>query len=238
MSEAGSGDGSRDDDTSWDSVENIQFMQPHLILGGKDDDEATRPENRVPWSPRNSFTAESPYFTSFCDSEVESLALLTDTMRDITSRTRTFSKTGVLMSEATRRLALSCKLRQDSYEEKENPVSFQERMKDKRQKAVGQEMTTLLGQLGEVRRRMALLKFIFEHCPFSNSFLFISYRFWKTWRTLNLPWPSPLKLLSASLWKPLLRRNFRRSVFSKQRPTKPPIRPSNCLVVTSMAETL
>ena len=158
MSEGKSDDSpvSSRDETEGSSFEggesaNFELLEPQLMISKDDEDEgSSSPRLTSTWTERNSFTADSPYFKAFCDSEVNSLSLLTDTMRDITSRTRTFAKTGILMSEATRRLAMSCKLRQDSYEETENPVSVQERMAAQRRKAIGDEMTALLGQLGEV----------------------------------------------------------------------------------------
>lgn len=161
-SDGGSPEAFRDEtDTSWESAGSFNF-EPHLILSKDDEDEEeTSIPRRCPWSARNSFTADSPYFKAFCDSEVGSLSLLTDTMRDITSRTRTFAKTGVLMSEAARRLAVSCKLRQDSYEETELPVREQERMAAMRRNAVGEEMANMFGQLGEVRDFLARWESIF-----------------------------------------------------------------------------
>ena len=57
-----------------------------------------------------SFTADSPYFTSYVDKEMKNLNVLTETLQDISSKAKTFGKCGVLMSEATRRLSQSCKL--------------------------------------------------------------------------------------------------------------------------------
>jgi hypothetical protein len=156
--EKASSEGSRDDtEVSWESADDL-LSEPHLIESNEDKDEeevesSPKPKSKTKWNSRNSFTADSPYFTAFCESEVESLGLLTDTMRDITNRTRTFSKAGALMSEATRRLSQSCKLRQDvgTGEDQENRAEIRENMAQRRRKAVGEEMTALLEHLGEVR---------------------------------------------------------------------------------------
>ena len=110
-------------------------------------------ETHVIWNPRNNFTADSPYFKSFCDHEVQSLSLLTDTMREITSRTKTFCRTGSLMGEATRRLASSCRLRWDDEQNVEDGMTQEEmdQLVEARRKAVGGEMAELLEHLGKVR---------------------------------------------------------------------------------------
>ena len=57
-----------------------------------------------------SFTSDSPYLQSYIDREMRNLNVLTDTLRDISARARTFGKCGALMAEATRRLSSSCRL--------------------------------------------------------------------------------------------------------------------------------
>ncbi len=57
-----------------------------------------------------SFTQDSPYFTSYVDKEMKHVNVLSETLRDISSKAKTFGKCGLLMSEATRRLSQSCKL--------------------------------------------------------------------------------------------------------------------------------
>lgn len=165
-------------DESWESADDLYQSEPHLITddagydvngdasgaeeGENDLEESTTPRQRPSiaganfqkWNARNSFTAESPYYSAFVDAEVESLSLLTDTMRDITSRTKTFAKAGNLMSEAMRRLAQSCRLRQDAAESssedlKTVPVQ-QNDLYNRRRKAVGTEMASLLEHLGGV----------------------------------------------------------------------------------------
>ena len=114
------------------------------------------------WSPRTSFTADSPYFDAFCEGEIGSLNMLSETLGDISQKTRAFVRAGALMCEATRQLALACKLSRDVSEEpnsnhsnngisrEEGEVSEEEMQKQRRQ-AVGEEMANILELLGEVR---------------------------------------------------------------------------------------
>lgn len=106
------------------------------------------------WSPHNSFLADSPYFSAFVEGDVNSLSVLTDTLQDISSRTKTFSKCGALMAESTRRLATSCRLQRendfsDDMSELERAQKEAKLSKDRR-KAMGNEMADLLQLMGEV----------------------------------------------------------------------------------------
>ena len=105
---------------------------------------------------QNSFSADSPFFSSYVDNEVNSMMIMNDTLRDIAGRTKTFSKCGALMSEATRRLALSCRLRRPyvpSEDEKEEEMAERHREMEvaQRKRAVGDDMASLLGVMSEVR---------------------------------------------------------------------------------------
>jgi len=143
-----------DNDGSFVVAEDFGLLQPHLV-DSKDEDEEqesneeVQPERRKSssskWSSRTSFTANSPYFTSFSEHEVHSLGLMTDTMRDITARTKTFAQTASLMGEAAERLAASCRLQQDI----EDGVINTD-LKAQREKAIGAEMTSILGVVGQV----------------------------------------------------------------------------------------
>lgn len=109
-----------------------------------------RPEVFI--NERISFTADSPYFTAYVESEQGQLQLLTETLEDISSRTKTFVRTGALMSEAARRLARSCRLRQeDADNEDEQRLAEDAEAVGKRKQAVGDEMAKLLELLAEVR---------------------------------------------------------------------------------------
>ena len=101
-----------------------------------------------------SFTADSPYFSSYVDAEMASVNVLHDTVRDISARARTFGKCGALMAEATRRLSQACRLQpsgssaeqtegDDSKDKENNSV-------EERRQAVGPEMESCLKILGGV----------------------------------------------------------------------------------------
>jgi hypothetical protein len=109
---------------------------------------------------RTSFTADSPYFTSFCDGEIKSLGTLSNSLRDISARTNTFCRTGALMSEAMQRLANSCKLRPERNLSQDHPDEERREREDdvlQRRHAVGEEMAMLLQLLGEVSYSVCLI---------------------------------------------------------------------------------
>ena len=108
-----------------------------------------------------SFTADSPYFSSYVDGEMRSVNVLHDTVKDISARAKTFGKCGALMAEATRRLSQACRLQpsggastsasggggadeSDENRDKEMAVI------DERRQAVGSEMESCLRILGGV----------------------------------------------------------------------------------------
>lgn len=101
-----------------------------------------------------SFTADSPYFSSYVDKEMNSLVTLTETLNDISARAKTFGKCGALMAEATRRLSQACKLQSNSYTD---DGTIDEDLKEKervamaeRKESVGEEMGHVLSVLGSV----------------------------------------------------------------------------------------
>jgi hypothetical protein len=110
------------------------------------------------WKARNSFTADSPYFGAFCDAEVKQLHILSDSLREIASRTQTMTKTGMLMSEASRRLAASCQFRalspenegEESEEEMHQRTQREQQERQIRKQAVGEEMASFLDVFGDV----------------------------------------------------------------------------------------
>lgn len=117
-------------------------------LLGKDGDDSND------WSPHNSFLADSPYFNAFVENDVKSLSVLVETLQDISARTKTFSKCGALMSESTRRLAFSCRLKRDNDLSEDmtedEKVSREAKLLKERRRALGNEMADLLELLGEV----------------------------------------------------------------------------------------
>lgn len=112
-------------------------------------------EKESEFSARTSFTADSPYYTSYVEHEMRQVSVLSDTLRDISARSKTFGKCGALMSEATRRLALACRLKPSTpmqeEEEGKSEMDPQDRIVQERQEAVGEEMMVVLSTLGEVR---------------------------------------------------------------------------------------
>jgi hypothetical protein len=109
---------------------------------------------------QNSFSADSPYFGTYVENEIRHMAVMHDTLHDIASRTKTFGKCGSLMSEATRRLALSCRLRRPYTVEDEKEGVDKERRERaevlERRRALGEEMTSLLIVMSEVSHCRAI----------------------------------------------------------------------------------
>ena len=103
---------------------------------------------------QNSFSADSPYFDSHVENEIRHIAIMHDTLHDIASRTKTFGKCGSLMSEATRRLAVACRLRRPYTTEDDKDIADREALErediEDRRRALGEEMASLLGVMAEV----------------------------------------------------------------------------------------
>ena len=142
-------------------------MQSQLVVDQASDVEQSTvvplesdPAKNVAWSARTSFTADSPYFDAFCDSEIRSLGILSETLHEIVARSKTLVKQGIIMSEATRRLGLSCKLHSSDYSSDDETQSddgavTEEELSQLRRSAVGEEMAGILELLGEVRSSFA-----------------------------------------------------------------------------------
>ena len=102
---------------------------------------------------QNSFSADSPYFSSYVENEMNSMNIFHQTLKDVAARTKTFGKCGALMSESTRRLALACRLQQPrSEEDGENEDDERHREAEvlERRRAIGEDMASLLGVMSEV----------------------------------------------------------------------------------------
>lgn len=102
---------------------------------------------------QNSFSADSPYFSSYVENEMNSMHVMHQTLNDIAARTKTFGKCGALMAESTRRLALSCRLRQGRTEEegdRDDADRRQEAEVAERRRAVGEDLASLLGVMSDV----------------------------------------------------------------------------------------
>mmetsp|Transcript_42996 Transcript_42996/g.103973 ORF Transcript_42996/g.103973 Transcript_42996/m.103973 type:complete len:874 (+) Transcript_42996:219-2840(+) len=108
---------------------------------------------------QNSFSADSPYFSSYVGNEMKQMELMNDTLKDIAARTKTMGKCGALMSESTRRLALACRLRRPYSADDERDASEQERQQEAdvaaRRRAVGEDMASLLGVMSEMLDEIA-----------------------------------------------------------------------------------
>lgn len=130
----------------------------------------TTKSNNAPSSAIPSFTSDSPYLQSYIDREMRSLAVLTETLRDISARARTFGKCGALMAEATRRLSGACRLNTPTSGAKNNSgssaevgggeegsVEYEEQMRvmKERKESVGEEMTNVLSVLGDILDEVA-----------------------------------------------------------------------------------
>lgn len=112
-----------------------------------------------------SFTTDSPYLQSYIDREMRNLQVLTDTLQDISARTRTFGKCGALMAEATRRLSSSCRLHpvlgdskqsnNSSYNEDSEKDSEQASIINERKESVGEEIASVLSVLGDILDEVA-----------------------------------------------------------------------------------
>lgn len=109
-----------------------------------------------------SFTADSPYYTSFCEAEMRQVTVLSETLKEISQRAKTFGKCGALMAESTRRLSSACRLEQPTSGNNNNNGSDdegdveaaqrrEERAQQERQEAIGQDMSSVLSLLAEVR---------------------------------------------------------------------------------------
>lgn len=127
-------------------------------------------DGETPTSSLPSFTSSSPYLSSYVSREMRNLHILTDTLRDISARARTFGKCGALMAEATRRLSCACRLgsmdksaestvrpsgedRGSVHDSITSDVSTEEERL--RKESIGEEMTMTLGLLGEILEGLA-----------------------------------------------------------------------------------
>ena len=126
---------------------------------------ATKTEDGKHNSAIPSFTSDSPYLQSYIDREMRNLIVLTETLRDISARARTFGKCGALMAEATRRLSGACRLNppggvnggraSESGEETPGEEEETARVMNERRESVGEEMTSVLSVLGEILDEVA-----------------------------------------------------------------------------------
>jgi hypothetical protein len=117
----------------------------------EEETEETEEEEEPPLDERTSFTADSPYFSGFAEMELKNVSLLGESLEVIAEKSRTLAQTGIMMSEATRSLALSCRLRSDLPRDASNEdFNAEEEKVSKRKEAIGEDMANLLEILGDV----------------------------------------------------------------------------------------
>jgi len=107
---------------------------------------------------QNSFSADSPYFSSYVENEMNSMHVMHQTLNDIAARTKTFGKCGALMAESTRRLATACRLRQSRVEEDidgEEAERRQETEVTERRRAIGEDLAGILGVMSNLLEEVA-----------------------------------------------------------------------------------
>jgi hypothetical protein len=114
---------------------------------------------------RTSFTADSPYYTSYVEKEMRQVQVLSETLKDISARAKTFGKYGALMAESTRQLSSACRLEKqqqknggssgtgasDDEGDESKRQDQSDRSLEERRDSVGEEMTSVLALLAEVR---------------------------------------------------------------------------------------
>jgi len=96
---------------------------------------------------------------------MNNLSILARTLRDISAKAKTFGKCGALMSEATRRLSMSCKLQSpndDGSADLEGPdgevsksAERERALRMQRKVSLGEEMTGVLAILGQILDEVA-----------------------------------------------------------------------------------
>jgi len=107
-----------------------------------------------------SFTADSPYFNSYVDKEIDNLSVLKSTLQDISKNARAFGQCGAAMVEATRNLSSSCKLQSKIHDINEDELDLEMRMERARlyrlkKECMGDEMLQVLSLLGGVLDEIA-----------------------------------------------------------------------------------
>eukprot|EP00956_Cyclotella_meneghiniana_P012990 scaffold18576_cov51-Cyclotella_meneghiniana.AAC.4 len=144
-------------DSSQDEGDIIESNnEDDVILPSKTDDDL---EEAVPHSSLPSFTSSSPYLSSYVSREMRNLHILTDTLRDISARARTFGKCGALMAEATRRLSSACRLGSVENDTEQTEGSENEKATEEerlRRESIGEEMTATLALLGDILESLSV----------------------------------------------------------------------------------
>lgn len=117
------------------------------------------PAARKSYKARTSFTADSPYYTSFCELEMRQVTILSETLKSISARAKTFGKCGAIMAESTRRLSSACRLETQSPPNNNNSDDEGDvqakterdfKNQQERKQAIGKDMSNVLQLLAEV----------------------------------------------------------------------------------------
>lgn len=95
---------------------------------------------------QSSFTADSPYYTARVYHEMRNIHVLTETLRDISSKTKACTKSSRQLSDATKRLSSACKLLSSKVPSDDKDETIVQERRD----SVGQEMEGVLNVLSSV----------------------------------------------------------------------------------------
>mmetsp|Transcript_19587 Transcript_19587/g.53930 ORF Transcript_19587/g.53930 Transcript_19587/m.53930 type:complete len:840 (+) Transcript_19587:227-2746(+) len=112
-------------------------------------------------SSSTSFISDSPYYDAFTSAEMQSLAVMGETLQDISEKARTLTRTGSFMGEACRRMAQCCALRGglplEPIEGKtiEEMKQLEEDIYQHRKMAVGDDMASLLSVVANLVSEVA-----------------------------------------------------------------------------------
>eukprot|EP00538_Stauroneis_constricta_P004203 CAMPEP_0119553858 /NCGR_PEP_ID=MMETSP1352-20130426/6499_1 /TAXON_ID=265584 /ORGANISM="Stauroneis constricta, Strain CCMP1120" /LENGTH=872 /DNA_ID=CAMNT_0007600341 /DNA_START=91 /DNA_END=2709 /DNA_ORIENTATION=- len=109
---------------------------------------------------QKSFCADSPYYSSYVDHEMQHLQVMKESLKEIAARTKTFGKCGALMAESTRRLAMACRLQRpinpaDDDKDEEAIAERRAYEEAERRRSVGDEMASLMGVMAEMLDEIA-----------------------------------------------------------------------------------
>ena len=95
---------------------------------------------------QSSFTADSPYYTARVHHEMRNIHVLTETLRDISSKTKACTKSSRLLSDATKRLSSACKLQSSKVASDDKDETIVQERRD----SVGQEMEGVLNVFSSI----------------------------------------------------------------------------------------
>jgi hypothetical protein len=114
--------------------------------------------NRPEADPSTSFTADSPYFKTYVENEIEDLETLKAVLAEISQKAGIFGANARLMIQSMRELAQACRLKCDmekldgesEIERKHRELGY---LKERRS-CLGEDMVAVFKNLGQVRARV------------------------------------------------------------------------------------